>query len=98
MAKPSPNRVEKKLNFRSEAIFHPDSWVQEGDGLLASARALRALWAQKRRDIRRMRPPDLRGIWPMLSGHPTASMLLVGYAIEMYLKAGLAKWLQGCPE
>lgn len=34
----------------------------------------------------------------MLTGYPTASMLLVGYAIEMYLKAGLAKWLQGCSE
>lgn len=34
----------------------------------------------------------------MLTGYPTASMLLVGYAVEMYLKAGLAKWLQGCSE
>jgi hypothetical protein len=98
MKSDAPNVVETKLNFHSQAMFHPGSWLQEGDGLLVSARSLRALWAKKRQDIRRTRPPNLSGVWPVLTGHPTASMLLVGYAIEVYLKAGLAKWLQGCSE
>lgn len=38
----------------------------------------------------------LRVAWASLIGFPRASVLLLGYAAEMYLKAGLAKAYVGC--
>ena len=36
--------------------------------------------------------------WDLLKGLPRASMLLLGYSVEMYLKGGLVKAYLGCPE
>jgi hypothetical protein len=83
----------------------PQKWIEEGDGLRTSARITRAIWVAKRRVIKRS-PSDqnhpLRAAskqaraWAELKGLPRASMLLIGYAVEMYLKAGLAKVYRGC--
>lgn len=89
---------EPRLGFRSQAMFHSNSWIEEGDGLLASARTLRAIWIRRRRLIRARKSGVGRGEWAALVGNPAASVLLSGYAVEMYLKAGLAKLLTRCPE
>lgn len=74
-------------------------WIQEGDGLRASARSIRAQWVVDRRRIRKT--PDVQnGLssrqWSKLIGFPRAAVLLVGYSVEMYLKAALAKVYRGC--
>ncbi|WP_234401044.1 MULTISPECIES: hypothetical protein [Xanthomonas] len=73
------------------------AWMQEGEGQEATARSTRARWLRHKRRIRADRPLMLRhSEWIALTGNPRASVLLLGYAVEMYLKAGLAKWLIGC--
>lgn len=90
-----------RINRRSLGHFDPDTWVQEGDGLLASARLTRAAWHVKRRRFRRMvasggRPTPQA--WHELVGLPRSSLLLLAYSVEMYLKACLAKAYIGCRE
>ncbi|MBD4616919.1 hypothetical protein [Xanthomonas citri] len=73
------------------------AWLQEGEGQEAAARSIWARWLRQKRRIRVDRPSMLRHAeWMALTGNPRASVLLMGYAVEMYLKAGLAKWLVGC--
>ena len=48
---------------------------------------------ERKRGIR-----DSMSDWNLLTGLPRSSMLLLGYAVEMYLKAGLAKAYKGCSE
>ncbi|WP_143132128.1 hypothetical protein [Methylobacterium sp. 174MFSha1.1] len=82
-------------------VFDPQNWIEEGDGLLASARTMRAAWSVYRRNLKRQKNIDLlkkHMDWPKLTGMPRASMLLLSYATEMYLKAGLAKACRGCSE
>lgn len=87
---------------RSAGILDPRAWIDEADGLLASARVTRAAWRMKRSRFNlllrsnRQRIPVTK--WHELAGLPRASMLLAGYAIEMYLKAGIARAYKGCPE
>lgn len=97
MAKPSAV-VQKRLASTSLGVFDANSWIEEGDGLAASSRSLRARWLCLKRQIRARRTGPRRDEWSALTGNPRASVLLLGYAIEMYLKAGLAKWLSHCPE
>lgn len=74
-----------------------NAWMQEGEGQEATARSIRARWLRQKRKIRADKPSMLRHAeWMALTGNPRASVLLLGYAVEMYLKAGLAKWLIGC--
>lgn len=82
-------------------MFDPAEWLKEGDGLFASARELRALWQVRRRALkRRLRAqPPVRMApreWQRLEGMPRASLLLLGYAVEMYLKSGLTGVYRGC--
>lgn len=93
-----PTVVEKRLDHSSQAIYDPNSWVSEGDGLLASARLIRSRWLHLKREIRSRKSGPRGSEWHVLTGHPNASVLLLGYAIEMFLKGGLAKWLRHCPE
>lgn len=96
-------RSLKLLSKRSVGAFHSKEWMKSGYSLLASSRTLRAAWAaNKRQLLRRLsqnnlefgtsRPFQMDG---QLLG---PSMLLLGYAAEMFLKAGLAKTLHGCSE
>lgn len=81
--------------------FDPNNWIEEGDGLLASARAIRAVWTLQRRSIKHSNksvPPKIKIDWPKLNGMPRSSMLLLAYSTEMYLKSGLAKACRGCSE
>ncbi|MGO1119236.1 hypothetical protein ACTL6U_11040 [Rhodovibrionaceae bacterium A322] len=97
--KPLPKRIDGK----SVGSFDPKAWLQEGDGLLASAKANRELWLGRKRSF----VPTGTSKTKLLTqerkrdeilGLPRASMLLLGYSVEMFLKASLAKAYQGCAE
>jgi len=91
-----------RLSHRSEAQFDPANWTKEGDGLMASSRKMRAVWAEHRANFADTIAQHMTGStrrsddWPLLTGLPRASMLLLGYAAEMYLKAGIAKAYRNC--
>jgi hypothetical protein len=92
-----------RLSYRSEGTFDAGEWLKEGDGLLASARTTRATWLLKKRRFTAVlrstpRPKRTARAWNELTGLPRASVLLLGYAAEMFLKAGLAKAYHGCRE
>ncbi len=102
-ATPGPKPRVRVLTYRSEGQFAATAWIKEGDHLLVSAKAMRATWVVKRRKLTRALTPASnwtpRGkTWAELEGLPKASVLLLGYALEMYLKAGLTKLYAGCPE
>jgi hypothetical protein len=89
---------------RKYGTHDPSEWLEEGAGLLASARAIRAQWWILRRKFSRKsdqgqvlfspRPSEMT----RLVGLPRASMLLLGYSAEMYLKSGLIRIYTGCDE
>ncbi|MEA9578792.1 hypothetical protein VC218_07640 [Xanthomonas nasturtii] len=93
------NPVEKRLGSSKHGQADARAWVEEGDGLAATARSIRARWLLIKRKIKAGKIERLRhGQMVALTGNPRASVLLMGYAVEMYLKAGLAQWLTHCPE
>jgi hypothetical protein len=89
---------------RKYGTHDSSEWIAEGDGLLASARSMRAQWLLLRRAIHRKTSQSglfqntLSREWSKLVGMPRASTLLLGYAAEMYLKSGLIKIYTGCDE
>ncbi|ELL1153983.1 hypothetical protein FA375_24590 [Pseudomonas aeruginosa] len=94
-----------RLTSKSVGEFDPKDWQSEGHSLLLASRALRAQWLVQRRKL--IDWPDQ--ISPANSGRlihltnidkalPKSSVLLMGYAIEMYLKASLARRMSGCAE
>jgi hypothetical protein len=93
-----------RLSRRSVGQFDPNAWLKEGDGLVASAKETRGLWQSYRKEFsatvreRKAGGRDANLDWNRLTGLPRASMLLLGYSVEMYLKAGLAKAYFGCSE
>ncbi|WP_431103047.1 hypothetical protein [Roseateles noduli] len=88
------------MTHRSEGQFHPKAWMQEGWQLYASAKSSRANWILKRKKIlRRTGNHHLRHLdMSALEGLAKSSFLLLGYSLEMFLKAGLAKLYAGCSE
>ncbi|MEP2785063.1 MAG: hypothetical protein ABJP33_21920 [Pseudoruegeria sp.] len=94
--------VQSRLSNKSTGQFDPKKWISEGDGLLASSRKVRELWGSHREDFGRTVRQENEGQrptaedWTLLTGLPRTSMLLLGYAVEMYLKAGIAKAYIGC--
>lgn len=92
-----------RLTSRSVGDHNAADWLAEGDGLLAAARLTRENWAGHRRNWNKglrsnqgSRFPRDTEAYTLLTGLPRASMLLLGYAGEMYLKAGLVKAYRGC--
>lgn len=85
---------------KSFGTYDHKAWFDEGQGLYFSARALRAQWVQLRRNFKkecRQHPKQPTGIFfTRLKGMPRASMLLLAYATEMYLKSGLVKSFSRC--
>ncbi|NHF65942.1 hypothetical protein [Xanthomonas hortorum] len=91
--------VEMRLGSAKHGETEANAWVEEGDGLAATARSIRINWLRTKKKIKIGKPEfPRRGDMAALTGNPRASVLLMGYAVEMYLKAGLAKWLKQCPE
>lgn len=69
---------------------------------MASSRKVRELWGSHREEFSKTVRQENKGQrptaedWTLLTGLPRTSMLLLGYAVEMYLKAGMAKAYRGC--
>jgi hypothetical protein len=97
-----------RLTKASVGGFSASDWKSEGYSLLLSSKLLRYQWLQgRRRLIRRLRHENFGTV-----GHISydldlididkslvkSSTLLIGYAIEMFLKAGLVRSLLGCSE
>ena len=93
-----------RISIRSAGQFDAKSWLEEGDGLLASSAKMREIWEDHRRTFTNTVEERKRGTrvrasdWKLLMGLPRGSMLLLGYSVEMYLKAGLVKAYRGCCE
>lgn len=93
-----------RSSVSSVGQFDAKNWFEEGDGLLASSLKLREVWidhhttflntVQERKSGNWDRATD----WNLLTGLPRASVLLLGYSVEVYLKAGLVKACCGCSE
>ncbi len=94
----------QRISNRSVGQLDQKNWIAEGDGLLASAEKTRTIWMDHRRVFsqtvqqRRSRDRDASADWNLLLGLPRSSMLLLGYSVEMYLKAGLVRAYHGCSE
>ncbi len=93
---------QSRLSRKSTGQFDPKKWVDEGDGLLSSSQNIRDTWENHRVAFSQTVKQQNSGQrpttndWSLLTGLPRASMLLLGYAVEMYLKAGIAKAYQSC--
>ena len=93
-----------RISKRSAGRFDPKNWFSEGDGLLASSEKTREIWTNHRETfsqtikIDKLEKRDRVSDWNLLTGLPRASMLLLAYSVEMYLKAGLVKAYYGCSE
>ena len=93
-----------RISKRSVGQFDPKNWFDEGDGLLASSAKTREIWTNHRQTFsqtvqeRKSGKRDPLSDWSLLTGLPRASMLLLGYSVEMYLKAGLVNAYYGCSE
>ena len=95
---PANNRLMER---RSPGAFRPTAWLDEGDRLLAVGLLNRKLFQRRRRSLpEKIRKQGLERVRYLheLEGSPRASWMLIGYAIEMYLKAGLAKAYARCAE
>lgn len=93
-------QASRVMTHKSEGQFDPSAWIREGNHLFVSAKGVRAAWVVKRQKFRRLLRdgrPTAKAMAEM-EGLPKASLLLLGYAVEMYLKAGLSKLYVGCPE
>ncbi|MDP9421674.1 MAG: hypothetical protein M3Q19_02360 [Pseudomonadota bacterium] len=91
------------IRYSGKGIFSHGEWQKEGDGLYESARILRAAWRVKRRSFFRQikiteRPSGYGRSLILLEGLPRSSVLLLGYAAEMYLKSGALRAYGHCPQ
>ena len=92
------------MTKKSAGAFKPEAWQAEGERLLAVARLNRDLFRRRRRGFHeKISKPQLKKanatrLWNELEGTARTPWLLVGYAVEMYLKAGLARAYAGCAE
>ena len=88
-----------RISKRSVGEFNPNDWINEGDGLVVSSRKIREIWDDHRQAFSTIgKGQKTKDDWDFLTGLPRASMLLLGYSVEMYLKGGLAKAYHGCSE
>ncbi len=95
------NLKSSRLTNKSLGEFDTEAWMDEADALLAAAIATRELWAESRPiilDSIKSKDVDYKKSWNLDKGLPQASVLLIGYACEIFLKAGLVKVYMGCDE
>lgn len=89
------------LDQHSQGIFCFSNWMKEGDGLLIAAKALRQQWLLNKEEVRQIvtaQAPRSPEVFLKDNALARSSMLLLGYAAEMFLKAGLIKLYKYCPE
>ena len=66
---------------------------------MASSGKIREIWDDHRQVFSAIgKGQKTKDDWDLLTGLPRASMLLLGYSVEMYLKGGLVKAYHGCSE
>ena len=89
------------INNKSQGAYKATSWIKEGDNLLLSSIELRKTWEANRNNLRtyittQKKPTE--DIFINDSALSRSSILLLGYSLEMFLKAGLLKLYAYCPE
>lgn len=96
---------QPRITSRSTGIFSPKNWLEEGDGLFETSQLNRKIWREHEVVMQQyiaengtLQFPGSAKDIALLTGLPRASMLLLGYATAMYLKAGIAKAYWGCAE
>jgi hypothetical protein len=87
-----------RLSEKSVGQFNARAWLDEGDQLLVSAKMMRVAWMAGMKRLPSAGDGSLKRAWAIFEGPPKACMLLLGYAVEMYLKAALTKAYYGCSE
>lgn len=89
------------VNNKSQGAYKASSWINEGDGLLLSSTALRESWKNNKQNLRAFSaaPTVHRGdVFTKDFALSRSSILLLGYSLEMFLKAGVVRLYIGCPE
>lgn len=98
------SRVLKLISRDSVGVYRSREWMDKGDALLASSRSLRLSWTLNQRKLKRalinlhLITDKDRHLFSTDKHLLGPSLMLLGYAAEMYLKAGLATVLHGCSE
>jgi hypothetical protein len=87
-----------RLCEKSVGQFNAGAWLDEGDQLLTSAKLMRVAWMAGMKRLPSAGDRGFGNAWALFEGPPKACMLLLGYAVEMYLKAALTKAYYGCSE
>ena len=85
------------IEFQTREGYGKSSWLKEADRHFISAKLLRRI--KKRRRTRfRNSADDSNRLGHVLAMDATthSSMLLIGYAVELFLKAGITKLYVGC--
>ncbi|HDS0941471.1 TPA: hypothetical protein QDZ12_004794 [Pseudomonas putida] len=98
------SRVLKLISRDSVGVYRSKEWMEKGDSLLASSRELRLSWTLNQRKLKRtlknlhLITEKDRRLFSSDKHLLGPSYMLLGYAAEMYLKAGLATVIHGCSE
>ncbi|WP_054070300.1 hypothetical protein [Pseudomonas syringae group genomosp. 3] len=94
-------RLTKQINKNSEGEYDHKAWLLEGDKLLISSGILRDTFTENKKHLEtalKNDAPEVHSLIPIDISLPSTSILLIGYAVEMYLKSALAQIFIGCSE
>jgi hypothetical protein len=84
------NKVPHHLTKREQGVFDQFAWIREADLHLASSKILRAAWKSRRvRASKKNNDRIMARLVQEMEAAAKSSVLLISYAIELYLKAGL---------
>ena len=92
------------ITNQSVGVYDSKDWLEQGNQFLATAKLLRQNYLDHRETFSKAIPARKAGLrdavsdWALLEGLPISSHLLLGYAVEMYLKAGWVKFNLGNPK
>lgn len=85
------------IEFQTRGGYDKSSWLQEADRHLMSAKLLRSIRKRRRSRFRNSADrSDRMGHILAMDATVHSSMLLIGYAVELFLKAGLTQLYVGC--
>ncbi len=89
----------KHIGCFSEGEYDHKAWIREGNNLLISSRVLRDTYIENNKNfLAAPSPPNILSLLSIDISLPSTSLLLIGYAVEMYLKAALVQIFIGCSE
>ena len=85
------------IEFQTREGYDKSSWLKEADRHLMSAKLLRSIRKRRRSRFRNSADrSDRMGHILAMDATVHSSMLLIGYAVELFLKAGLTQLYVGC--